>query len=149
MENLLANVGMIKNMGIMGSDIDSDVKFAMIAGKDIAPVAAEHLINKDFSGKSSRELLGERDVSMAEACKILGEKIGKPDLNYVQFSPQDAKKGMLDFGMSEDASDQMLELSKAINDGIIAVNQPRTAQNTTSTSIDEFADLFAQVYKTS
>ena len=149
MENLLANVSMIKNMGIIGSEIMGDVKFSMIATKDIAPVAADYLIKRDFSGKSVHELLGERDVSLEEVTKIFGKKIGKPDLNYVQFSPEDAKKGMMDSGLSDDVSDQLLELGQAINGGIIAVNQSRTAENTTGTSIEEFADFFAQVYKNS
>jgi len=149
MENLLANIGMIKNMGINGGGIKGDVKFAMIATKDIAPVAADHLLKRDFSGKTVHELLGERDISMDEVTKVFGEKIGKPDLGYVQFSAEDEKKGMMDFGLSDDASDQMVELSQAINDGIIAVNQPRTAENTTNTSIEEFADFFAQVYEIS
>ena len=149
MENLLANVGMIKNMGINGSDIKGDVKFAMIATKDIAPVAADRLVKRDFSGKSVHELLGERDVSMEEVTRIFGEKIGKPDLKFVHFSAEDAKKGMLDFGMSDDVSDQLLELGQAISNGLIALNQPRTAKNTTGTSIEEFADFFAQVYESS
>jgi len=149
MENLLANIGMIKNMGINGGDIRGDVKFAMIATKDIAPVAADHLVKKDFSGKAVHALLGERDISMHEATKIFGEKIGKPDLQYVQFSAEDAKRGMMDSGMSADVSDQLLELGQAINDGLIAVNQSRTADNTTSTSIEEFADFFAQLYESS
>jgi uncharacterized protein YbjT (DUF2867 family) len=149
MENLLANIGMIKNMGMNGGDIEGDVKFAMIATKDIALVAADHLIKRDFSGKAVHELLGERDVSMNEVTKIFGEKIGKPDLGYVQFSVEDAKKGMMHFGMSADVSDQMIELGQAINDGLIAVNQLRTAENTTGTSIEEFADFFAQVYESS
>lgn len=147
MENLLANVGMIKNMGMNGGTIKGDVKFAMIATKDIAPVAADHLLKRDFSGKTVHELLGERDISMDEVTKVFGEKIGKPDLEYVQFSAEDAKKGMMDFGLSDDVSDEMIELNQAINDGIFAVNQPRTAKNTTGTSIEEFADFFAQVYE--
>jgi len=149
MENLLANIGMIKNMGMNGGDIEGDVKFAMIATKDIALVAADHLIKKEFSGKAAHELLGERDVSMNEVTTIFGEKIGKPDLRYVQFSVEDAKKGMMDFGMSADVSDQMIELGQAISDGLIAGNQRRTAENTTGTSIEEFADFFAQVYESS
>jgi len=149
MENLLANIGMIKSMGINGGVIKGDVKFAMIATKDIAPVAAEYLLKRDFSGKTVQELLGERDITMDDVTKVFGEKIGKPDLGYVQFSAVDEKKGMMDFGFSDDASDQMVELSQAINDGIIAVNQPRTDKNTTSTSIEEFADFFAQVYENS
>ncbi|NNL20398.1 MAG: NmrA family NAD(P)-binding protein [Ignavibacteriaceae bacterium] len=149
MENLLANVGMIKNMGNMGSEIKGDVKFAMIATQDIAPVAADHLVKKDFSVKAIHELLGERDVSMYEVTKIFGEKIGKPDLQYLQFSAEDSKKVMMDSGISADVSDQLLELGQAINDGLIAVKQQRTAENTTSTSIEEFADFFAQVYEIS
>ena len=147
MENLLANIGLIKNMGKNGGGVKSDIKISMIATKDIAPVAAEHLLKRDFSGKAVHELLGERDVSMNEVTKVLGEKIGKPDLEYVQFSAEQEKKGLMDFGMSDDASDQLVELSQAMNDGIMAVN--RTAKNTTGTSIEEFADFFAQVYKSS
>ena len=149
MENLLANIGMIKNDGINGSTIKGDLKFAMIATKDVAPVAAAHLLKRDFSGKTVHELLGERDVSMDAVTKIFGEKIGKPDLGYVQFSAEDAKKGMMDFGLSDDASNQMVELNQAINDGIFAVDQTRTAENTTGTSIEEFAGFFAQAYESS
>ena len=149
MENLLTNIGMIKNMNINGGTIKGDIKFALIATKDIAPVAADHLLKRDFSGKTVHELLGERDISMDDVTKVFGEKIGKPDLGYVQFSVEDAKKGMMDFGLSDDVSDQMIELERAINDGILAVNEPRTAKNTTGTSIEEFADFFAEVYENS
>ncbi len=149
MENLLTNIGMIKNMNINGGTIKGDIKFAMIATKDIAPVAADHLLKRDFSGKTVHELLGERDISMDDVTKVFGEKIGKPDLGYVQFSVEDAKKGMMDFGMSDHVSDQLIELNQAINDSLFAVNQPRTANNTTDTSIEEFGDFFAQVYEKS
>ena len=149
MENLLANVVMIKSMGMNGSGIKGDVKLAMIATKDIALVAADHLVNRDYSGKAVHELLGERDVSMNEVTRIIGEKIGKPDLRYVQFSPEDEKKGMMDFGLSDDASDQMIQMSQAINDGLVSVNLPRTTHNTTGTSVEEFADFFVQVYQNS
>jgi hypothetical protein len=40
-------------------------------------------------------------------------------------------------------------MSKAINDGLFAVNVPRTKDNTTETSIEEFADTFAKKYESS
>jgi len=147
MENLLENIGMIKSMGINGGVIKGSTKFAMIATKDIAPVAADHLLKRDFSGKMVHELLGERDISLDDATRIIGAKLGNPNLGYVQFSTEDAKKGMMDMGLSDDVSDQMVELSQAINDGILAVNQPRTDDNTTATPIEEFADFFAQAYE--
>ena len=149
MENLLAQIGLIKNMGMTGGGVKSELKISMIATKDIASAAADHLQKRDFVGKAVHELHGERDVSMEEVTKVLGEKIGQPDLHYVQFSPEEEKKGLMDFGMSEDASDQLVELSQAMNDGLLAVNVPRTAHNTTETSIEEFADFFAQAYKSS
>jgi len=39
-----------------------------------------------------KNLLGRRDLSMNEAAKIFGEKIGKPDLKYVQVSYADMHK---------------------------------------------------------
>lgn len=149
MENLLANIDMIKNMGITGGGIKGDIKFAMIATQDIAQVASEYLVKRDFSGKTVRELWGERDVSMNEVARIFGKKIGKPDLTYVQFSAEEEKKGLMDYGMSDDASDQMVELNQAISNGLIAVNLPRTSKNTTNTSIEMFARFFAQVYEMS
>ncbi len=113
MENLLDQIGLIKNMGITGGGVKSDLKISMIATKDIAAAAADHLQKRDFSGKFVHELHGERDVSMEEVAKVLSEKIGKPELHYVQFSPEEEKKGLMDFGMSEDASDQLVELSQA------------------------------------
>ncbi|GJL66462.1 MAG: hypothetical protein NPIRA05_14330 [Nitrospirales bacterium] len=86
-------------------------------------------------------------MSMEEVTNVLGEKIGIPDLRYVQFSHEEEKKGLMDFGMSDDVSDQLIELSQAMNDGLIAVNVLRMAENTTGTSIEEFAEFFAQIYK--
>lgn len=149
MENLLANIGLIKNMGMTGSGIKGDRKFAMIATRDIAQVASEYLLKRDFTGKTVRELLGERDVSMDEVATLLGDKIGKPDLKYVQFSAEEEKKGLMDYGLSDDASDQMVELNQAISDGRIAVNLERTTENTTSTTIEEFAAIFADIYNKS
>jgi hypothetical protein len=39
-----------------------------------------------------------------------------------------------------------IEMSKALNDALFAVNIPRTKENTTPTSIEEFADVFAKIY---
>ena len=77
---------------------------------------------------------------------IIGGKIDKPDLAYVQFSYADAQKGLSGMGVSEDASRLFIEMSKALNDGLFAVSRPRTPENTTPTSIEEFADTFARIY---
>jgi len=149
MENLLMNIDLIRKMNIMGSAIRGDVKFAMIATKDIAAYAAERLIKRDFTGKSVADLLGERDLTLNEAAVIIGKKLGKPDLAYVAFPYEDAEKGMVAMGLTPDMSRLYVEMSKALNDGLFAVNIPRTKQNTTPTAFEAFADDFAAAYQAS
>ncbi len=137
---------MIRNMNVAGSAIKGDLKFAMIAAKDVAAVATEHLTKMDFVDKSVRDLLGQRDLSLSEAISVIGKRINRPDLRYVQFSYKDAKKGLLGAGLSENMADLLIEMSKAFNEGLFGVKAPRTAENTTATSIEEFADTFAEIF---
>jgi uncharacterized protein YbjT (DUF2867 family) len=147
MDNLLMNIDIIKNMGINGGYIRGDLPFAMIATEDIAEAAAPYMLERDFSGKNTRELLGPRDISMDEATRIIGEKIGKPDLTYVHFSREDYVNGLVREGVSQDAAEQLAELAAGINDRLFAGGEPRTQENRTSTDFAQFADLFAQIYK--
>ncbi len=142
MENLLANIDMIKKMNMMGSALRGDLKFPMIATKDIAKFTAERLLKKDFSGISVRDLLGLRDISMNEAAAIIAKKINKPDLKYVQFTYEDTEKALLGMGISTDVARLFVEMSKAINERLI-MDTPRTKENTTETSFEEFAEIFA------
>ena len=141
------NIDMIKNMGINGGHIRGDLPCAMIATRDIAAVAAGHMLEREFSGKVVRELLGPGDISMDESTRIIGEKIGKPDLAYVHFSWEEYVNGMVQAGLSEDMSQLLAELSAAINDRLFGVDQARAPENTTPTSFEEFADFFATVYR--
>jgi uncharacterized protein YbjT (DUF2867 family) len=149
MENLLLNIDLIRKMNIMGSAVRGDVRFAMIATKDIAAYAAERLVQRDFTGKSVADLLGERDLSLNEAAGIIGKRLGKPDLVYVTFPYENAEKGMVAMGLSADLSRIYSEMTRALNDGLFAVSIPRTKENTTPTALESFADLFAAAYRAS
>lgn len=147
MENLMMNIPMIKNMGINGTPMKGDVVTPMIATKDIAAEAAERLLRLDFKGKSVKELLGPRELTMTEATAILGRAIGKPSLPYVQFPYGDAEKAMIGMGLSPDVARGYIEMYRAFNDGIMKPTEQRSAKNTTPTSFEAFAEEFAAVYK--
>jgi uncharacterized protein YbjT (DUF2867 family) len=147
MENLLMNIPLINEMGIAGSAVRGDQKFAMIATKDIAARVAEYLVRKDFNNKTVKDLLGQRDLTLKEAIGVIGNKIGWTDLKYVQFTYDEAAKGMVAMGLSTDMSRRYIEMSKALNDGLFAVNRPRTSENTTPTAIEEFAETFAAAFE--
>jgi len=146
MENLLANVPLIHEHGFAGSAVRGDLKFAMIATADIAERVAGHLLARDFSGSSIRDLLGQRDLSLQEAFTIIGRRIGILDLAYRQLPFDEFGTALIGMGMSRDMSRLMIEMSDALNRGLFAVNRPRTADNTTPTTIETFAGWFAEVY---
>lgn len=149
MENFLINIPMIKTMGINGTPMKPDVAIPMIATRDIAAEAADRLLRLDFKGKSVKELLGPRDLTMTEATAILGKAIGKEPLPYVQFPYDDAEKAMIGMGLSPDVARGYIEMYRAFNDGLIKPTEKRSAKNTTPTSFEKFAEEFAAIYKKS
>ncbi|MCB0289007.1 MAG: NAD(P)H-binding protein [Calditrichaeota bacterium] len=147
MENLFTGINIIKNMGVNGSPANADVKIPMIASVDVANYAAKRLLALDFSGNSVQELLGERDLNMEEVTQILGKAIGKPDLAYVTFPYDQAREAMLEMGISASVTDGYLEMYKAINNRFGVAVMKRDKENTTPTSLEQFADVFARVYQ--
>jgi uncharacterized protein YbjT (DUF2867 family) len=138
MENLLPQVMIIQNFGTMGGPLRGDLKVAMIATQDIGAVTAEALLKLEFTGKEAHELLGNRDLSYLEIASVIGKAIGKPDLGYMQLPPAQLKPALLQIGMSSNMADLLLEMSDALNSGYMAPLEPRSAQNTTPTSIETF-----------
>lgn len=148
MENLLPQVGVIKSFGMMGGPLRADLRIPLIATRDIGAFAAEALLTLSFSGKRTRELLGQRDVSYSEAATVVGNAIGKPDLAYSQFPSSQLKPSLVQMGMSPNMADLLLEMSGSLNSGHMAPLESRSAQNTTPTSIEQFvAEEFAPRFK--
>jgi len=147
MENNLAAIGMIHGMGIFGHALLPDLKMPMIATPDVGDYAAQRLLDLDFSGKQTRELLGERDLSMTEATAAIARGIGKPDLRYGQFSYDQVQQGLEQMGMPPKKAAVYIEMFKAINAGVLAAQEPRSPENSTLTSFEEFVqDVFAPAY---
>jgi uncharacterized protein YbjT (DUF2867 family) len=138
MENLLPQVAVIQNFGIVGGPLRADLRVAMIATRDIGSVAAELLQRLDFTGKQSRELLGQRDLTYSEVTSVIGKSIARPDLAYTQLPAQQLKPALVQMGMSSNIADLILEMSNALNSGTMVALEPRSERNTTPTSIETF-----------
>ncbi len=148
MENNLAAIGMIQGMGIFGHALLPDLKLPMIATPDVGDYAAQRLLDLDFSGKQTRELLGERDLSMKEATAAIARGIGKPDLRYEQFSYDQMLQGLEQMGMPPKKAAVYIEMFQAINEGVLAAQEPRSPENSTPTSFEKFVqDVFAPAYQ--
>ena len=148
MENILPQVGVIESLGNMAGPVRPDLALPMIATRDIGAFAAEALARHDFQGKQRRELLGARDISYAQVAKIVGAAIGKPDLTYQQAPAAQLKPALMQMGMSSNMADLLLEMSDALNAGHMRALEPRSAQNTTPTTVETFvAEVFVPAYR--
>jgi uncharacterized protein YbjT (DUF2867 family) len=147
MENNLAAIDMIQGMGMLGHALLPDLKLPMIATRDVGGYAAQRLLDLDFSGKQTRELLGERDLSMTEATAVIARGIGKPDLRYEQFPYDQVQQALTQMGFSPRKAAVYIEMFEAINAGLLAALELRSSQNSTPTSFEKFVqDVFAPAY---
>src|SRR6202050_3053383 len=120
MENNLSAIGMIHGMAIFGHALLPDLKLPMIATPDVGAYAARRLLDLDFSGKQTRELLGERDLSMTEVTAVIARGIGKPNLRYEQFSYDQLQRALEQMGMEPKKAAVYVEMFRAMNAGVLA-----------------------------
>jgi uncharacterized protein YbjT (DUF2867 family) len=147
-ENLLGQVGAIQGFGVVASPVRGDLKTAAIATEDIGHAAAEHLLKLDFSGIETKELLGQRDLTYNEVAKALGDAIGKPDLQYMQMPGEQFVGALGQMGIHPNVAESIVEMCDAMNRGHMRALEPRTAANTTPTSIETFArEVFAPAFR--
>ena len=138
MENTLAQISAIKTSGAAGGTLRPDLKVPMIATRDIGAVSAERLLRLDYKGQTTRELLGQRDLSMADATLIIGKAINRPNLAYVQISDEQFRTFLKQNGISANVADLLVEMTAALNSGHMRALEDRSPQNTTSTSYEAF-----------
>ena len=146
-ENFFPSLGLVKQHGINGGPIAADLPFPMIATRDIADVAAHALRQRDWQGIVVRELLGERDLTFAEATRIIDARVGKPDLSYVQFPYSDFTASLVQMGISPNVAGLYVEMARAVNEGRGKPREGRRPENSTPTRFEAFADSLARAFQ--
>jgi len=147
MENYLMNIGMVKSTGILGAPLTDNVPMPVIASFDIGKYAAERLSRLDFTGFSIVNLHGPL-VTFKQVASTLGNSIGRPDLPYVQFSYDDAEKGLLGMGLKPQMAALYVEMYKGAAEGKLMFD-PSGPEVSTPTTLQEFSRQFATAYKAS
>lgn len=145
--NLLSNIPMIQDMGIMGGNYGENATMILVDTKDIAEVAAEELLSLSFSGKSIRYVCSDEKTTR-EIASILGNTIGKPDLKWVNFKDEDTLAGMLQVGVPHEVARNYTEMGKAMRSGEMASDYQRHRPEVLGkTKLTDFANVFATAYK--
>jgi uncharacterized protein YbjT (DUF2867 family) len=138
MDYLLAAVPMIQAQKVNGSATRADATFPMVATRDVAREAADRLVRRDFTGHQVKLLLGPEDVSMEMATRLIGARLGMPDLAYVEFPADGVKGALMGAGMSEQVAGLLVDMQLALNDGRYFEGVRRTPESATPTRLEDF-----------
>jgi uncharacterized protein YbjT (DUF2867 family) len=147
MENLFMSVAPLRSIGMLPGGLRADAPMPWIATQDIGAYAATRLSAGDFSGSSIQELHGQRDISMKEAAFVVGNSIGKPNLEYVQMPSTMLEQALLQMGLPKKTVELIIEMWDGANAGLIIPQEQRSALNSTPTTLEWFVErVFAPAY---
>jgi len=140
--NFFASMDMIKNMGIIGANYGSNSRLVMVHPHDIAAAIAEEL-QTPFTGKSVRYITSD-ERTMGEVAAVLGAAIGKPDLQWIEFTDEQALGGMIQAGVPEYIAKNFVEMNTAVRNGILWKDyDAKGTKPTGKIKLEEFAKEFA------
>ncbi len=143
--NLLAQTGMIKQAGIMGGNFGGSEKLFLVHPRDIGAAALDELKRLDFTGHSVRYVIGD-ERSGAEIAAVLGKAIGM-QLNWVVFTDEQQKDGLLQAGLSETHAGGYTEMGHALSDGSMQAHARTQPLVFSPTKLEDFAAEFGRVFR--
>lgn len=147
-ENFRQSLPLIRSEGIVADSVLPDLPIPMVATADVADAAVGALSAPDVRpGIVLKELLGPRDVTFAEATRIIGAAIGRPDLPYVQLGYDQCRDALVAAGLGSSFATLYVEMTRAFNQRQLGPVAGRTALNTTQTTFEAFAPSLAAQFR--
>ena len=144
--NLYNFIGMIKGAGFIGANYGGSDKVVWVHPNDISDAVAEALEQKDAAPRSVRYVASDERTA-SETASVLGNAIGKPDLQWVIFTDEQAKNGMLQRGVPESIADDIVAVYASIHGGALRedyeLHKPERMGNV---KVEDFAKEFAIAY---
>lgn len=142
--NLYNYLGMLKGQGIIGDNFGGDDKLVMVSPRDIAAVAAGEL--SESNSRSKVRYIASDELSCSEVAKLIGEAIGKSDLQWLTFTDEQVKKIRLERGIPPAITDLLVELGAAIHTGILRSDYEKHKPVLGKVKLQEFVKEFAAAY---
>lgn len=143
--NLYAYIPSIKNIDIIAANYGTDDVVPWVSPVDIAAAIAEE-ITTPLVGKKVRYVASE-EVTCNEAASILGQAIGKPELNWITVSDDEVLNNLVAIGMNPRIAAGLVEMYASLHTGLLAEdyyqNRPAVMGKV---KLTDFAKEFAGVY---
>ncbi|MDJ1467322.1 NAD(P)H-binding protein [Xanthocytophaga flava] len=137
-------ISMIQKDGAIFANWGGDVKEPWVEPADIAAVIAEEM-ESPFEGRSIRYIASD-EVSPNELAKILGNAIGKSDLQWIEISDEQMLQGLLAAGMSPETAKGYVEMNVGRRDGSLYEDYFKHRPELGKVKLTDFAKDFAVAF---
>ncbi len=142
--NFLAQIGLIKQAGIMGGNYGANEKVFLVHVNDISKAALEELSALNFKGSNVRYVIGD-DRSGQEIAAALGKAFGRK-LNWVEFTDEQQRQGLQGAGLAESIVNGYVEMGHALRSGIMQADARKNKPVLSSIKLEDFAKEFAAAF---
>lgn len=144
--NLYQYIDLIKNQGIMASNLAEDNLNAWVSVEDIVDCIVKEM-NIIYAGRKVRYVASE-EVTYQELTTTLGTAIGKPDLKWVQITDEQLQENLIAVGMQPAIAGKMTEMYAAIRSGLLYKHYNRNKPHALGkVKLKDFARDFAKAYE--
>lgn len=145
--NIFRYMQTIKTQGKIIQSYGGDKKEPWVSPLDIATAIAEEM-EKPFEGRRVRYLASD-EVSPNEIAKIIGEAIGKSDLEWSVISDDETLGNMLAVGINDWIANGFVQMQAAQRDGSLYADYYLNKPVLGKVKLQDFAQDFAKVYNES
>lgn len=137
----------IKTQGKIIQSYGGDQKEPWVSPLDIAQAIAEEM-EKPFNGRTVRYLASD-EVSPNEVAQIIGQAIGRPDLEWSVISDEETLSNMLSAGVNEWIANGFVQMQAAQRDGSLYSDYYLHKPVLGKVKLVDFAKDFAKAYNQS
>lgn len=140
MENYLLFARPIVEDGTIPVPMAGDRRIPMVATIDVAIEAIRQLVfPPSDDGMLTRPIHGPHDLTMKSAARTIGEVLGSA-VSHSRTDPDETRRLLLTLGISNEVAAEMVQMFRAIDNGHLQPEHPRTAESTTQTSFRCFCE---------
>lgn len=146
--NFFGAISMIKHQNMLGNNFGGSVNLPLTHPKDIAEVTFKALNDLSISGKQIQYIVSDEKNGF-EVAKILGNAVGKSDVDWIEFSDEQLLGLLVQSGFSEQmVKVYMVEIGVALRDGSFMEDYIKNKTlSVGGTTLHDFSKDFAIAYQ--
>lgn len=117
MDNLLRQIDNLADNGVFYWPSSGDLAVPAVATRDVAQVAADLLMNPQWTGVEAIPMMGPKDISFNEVAMIMSEVFSR-SIRFQEITMQDMHEMVIARGASIGMAQAMVDMLTAKNEGM-------------------------------